>query len=107
MDPLVLKSWYSGGEVTTTVLPIEAVDDRAVVTLDFAFDPAGEMFTLGISLEPDIDFKGAGGVRLVDLAGDRVWTAGYDAEGAPAATGFVYIDAGVVDNGDDVRGAGR
>jgi len=83
---LVLKTTYAGGDVTVTVHPVEVVEDHAVVTLDFVLEPGGESFSLGQALKGSIEERGAGGVRLVDLVGDRVWTAGYDSAGVSAAT---------------------
>ncbi len=76
---------FPEGEVTVTVHPVEVVDGRAVAAVDLALEDSGKSFIVGNALSIG-GMDGVGGVRLVDLAGDRVWTPAVTSDGAFAAT---------------------
>ncbi len=78
---------FSQGRMSAVVHPLQVVGDHSVLTVDLAFaEDAAGFIAMGMVLSGHGSENGAGGIRLVSLTSEMVWTPGLDGDGRSVAT---------------------
>ncbi|MCL2454763.1 MAG: OmpA family protein [Micrococcales bacterium] len=82
---VTVQTRFPEGKVAAVVHPVQVVDDRAAVVVDLTMEEPGKSLILSNAFSVG-GLSHAGGVRLVDLPGSRVWTPGTTSAGEFTAT---------------------